>query len=119
MSDKTLHIFAQKAEHDDAWIVGTRDALRALRDEIDAVLGEKHLRRPVEPANGAETFFAADGEQFRCFIVCDGRKETWEQMRLPYGEIIVSPQGSLQHPSKLLSGMTIRDHIERLKKRGF
>ena len=62
-----LHIYAQRFEHDDAQIVGTREALIALRDYIDHVLhGGTDLRGS----------FAADGEGYWIEI----KLSTWEDM---------------------------------------
>ncbi len=56
-----LHLYAQYAWHDEARIVGNREALTALRDAIDRALADK---------NGEAEFaaVAGDGEGYRVDI---------------------------------------------------
>lgn len=55
--DRILHIYGQYAWQDDVQICGTRDALVALRDTIDAALGENSVA-------STEPFFCTDGEGY-------------------------------------------------------
>lgn len=73
-----LHIYAQEFNHADAWIVGERGALEALRASIDAAL-----------ANGsaASPHYCADGEGYTAIVVC-AEPEKVRAMRLPYQELL-------------------------------
>lgn len=55
-----LHIHAQQAPHDEAFVVGNRQGLLALRQAIDAAL---------ESGQGETAAFAADGEGFSVFVI--------------------------------------------------
>lgn len=71
-----LHIYAQYAYHDPALILGTRDALVALRDGID---------RALEHENGEATVegITADGEGYGVEIKRVPRRAVHDA-RLPY-----------------------------------
>jgi hypothetical protein len=76
-----LHIYAQAWEHSDAWIVGNRDGLTALRDALNRALANEK----TEPVACLQ--FAADGEGFACFIVpndADWQGEKWQKLYRPY-----------------------------------
>ncbi len=59
----TLHVYAQSHEHDEAYLIGTRDALVQLREAIDIALSNKARRR--ESVSVAD-FFSSDGEGYSC-----------------------------------------------------
>lgn len=61
MTDAFLHIHAQHCQHDEAFIIGNRDALIALRTAIDNVL--THNTPQIVDA------FVSDGEGFEAHIV--------------------------------------------------
>lgn len=62
MSDfPILHVYGQHCEHDEAFIIGTRDALLALRAAIDASLTQDHAAADV---------YAADGEGYDLIVKC-------------------------------------------------
>ncbi len=74
----TLHIHSQQQWHDDAWIIGSRVALQALRDAIDVALQEG--RSLCES-------FVNDGEGFSTFIICE---ESLDDAAVPYtGEVAI------------------------------
>jgi len=83
----TLHIYAQGYWHGDAFIVGTREALVALRDAIDGAI-----------ANGSADCESSvnDGEGFRARVLQmdEGQLQKLEQ---PYIETLCNNQGI--HPS--------------------
>lgn len=85
----TLHLHAQSFPHDEAWVVGDRDGLQALRDAIDAALSG-------HPS--AARSFAADGEGFVSIVVC---AEMGSNPLLPYAEAN-NQYGRAQHPYELL-----------------
>ena len=69
-----LHIIAQCAWHDPAFIIGTRDALERLKNAIDAAL--------TDGAVHSAEVFAADGEGYSAMIRC----VSYEQMNsVPLG----------------------------------
>jgi hypothetical protein len=62
--------------HDEAWIVGDRPALVALRDVIDAALSS-------EQRFAATTMMVSDGEAYSVVVIAADRK-TLETLHLPY-----------------------------------
>lgn len=55
-----LHIIAQPMAHDDAYIIGTQEGLKRLRDAIDAALAAPgHPRSASVMCNDGEGYFAA------------------------------------------------------------
>lgn len=59
---KFLHVYAQPGFHEEAYLVGNREALAALRDAIDRAL---HNERA---ALGA---FTTDGEGYTVIVIAD------------------------------------------------
>lgn len=49
---KVLHIHAQKAHHDDAFIVGSREGLLAMREAIDLALDDCTAAAEVSVGDG-------------------------------------------------------------------
>lgn len=74
---KRLHIYGQGCQHDEAAIVGTREALQELAKKIDLALSYP----PPTESNGE--FFAGDGEGFDLKVICigEGGMDGWF---LPY-----------------------------------
>lgn len=71
-----LHIYAQGAWHDSAYIVGTREGLHALRDAVNDAL-------EMEGQSRSATVFTSDGEGFHVHVI----RETEDGMLryvLPY-----------------------------------
>lgn len=56
-----LQIVGQHSHHDDAMIIGTADALRALRDLIDGAIANE---------TAATEFMPSDGEGYTTFVEC-------------------------------------------------
>jgi hypothetical protein len=80
----TLHVYAQSHEHDEAYLIGTRNALLELRDAIDVALSNKARRR--ESASVAD-FFTSEGEGFSLYVkVVPESIES--NLLLPYAELI-------------------------------
>jgi len=73
-----LHIHAQQVSHDEAFIVGNRQGLLALRQAIDAAL---------EGEQGKADAFVADGEGFSVFVIMqpgDLGSLEWNAAAVPY-----------------------------------
>jgi hypothetical protein len=70
----TLHIYAQPFEHQEAFIVGDKDALIKLRNLID---------KAIEQQKAADDFYVVDGEGFNLLVLC---KEVNVDAELPYTE---------------------------------
>ena len=69
-----LHIIAQKAWHDSAFIVGNLEALKLLRQALDAAMSDA--------GTGFADVFAEDGEGYALHVRC----LTDEEMAtVPYG----------------------------------
>ncbi len=91
MADNTLHIYAQKQEHLDAYIVGSRVGLLALRNALTAALEDNKA--------AAAGSFCADGEGYT-IIVIPVETAQLETLHLPYSKGSVS--GNAKHPYDLL-----------------
>jgi hypothetical protein len=73
-----LHIHAQQAPHDEAFIVGNRQGLLALRRAIDAAL---------ESGKGEALAFVSDGEGFDVQVILqegDLQSPGWIAAAVPY-----------------------------------
>ncbi|GIW56221.1 MAG: hypothetical protein KatS3mg082_2625 [Nitrospiraceae bacterium] len=71
-----LHIYGQRAHHDDVLIVGTQGALRRLCDALTRALRD-----------GVETMpaYTADGEGYEVAVVRhDAPPDAWERLKRPY-----------------------------------
>lgn len=80
---KRLHIYAQPSNHDEAYIVGNRAALIALRDAIETAI----TSMPDAGTNSVadvKDCFTSDGEGYHLIIICESNNETWEKLQLPY-----------------------------------
>ena len=79
MSDKfeTLHIYAQHAWHDSAYIMGTENDLKKLRDMIDNALKNPYSK---------EEFFVNDGEGYE-LIVKKCSDVEMDDLRQPYYDV--------------------------------
>jgi hypothetical protein len=88
MNMRTLHIYAQEAWHDEAYIAGTREDLFMLRTAIERALSE-----------GARSMqsFTCDGEGYTVQIVLTTQKQA-DAMPVPYtDEIAKAQKDSWQH----------------------
>jgi len=75
-------VHAQQFEHDDAYLVGTRESLTRLRDTIDAALGNKAQGKS---SDSLAEFFTADGEGYDLYVkVVPSSVELG--LQLPYAE---------------------------------
>ena len=76
-----LHVYGQRAHHDDVFIVGNRSALKKLKKAIEEVLSKKE---------GGESIIAVsvnDGEGYDLHITMDNsnwEKERWNKRAVPY-----------------------------------
>jgi hypothetical protein len=81
MSDfPSIHLYSQYSEHDEAFIIGTRDALIALREAIDAAL---------EAQKATAVVYARDGEGYDLIVQCVS-EDYMEIARLPYQYLYVN-----------------------------
>ncbi len=70
-----LHVYAQPFWHQEAFIVGNREALEALRDAIDSALAEDE---------GKAVVVAADHEGYDLHVYREEDQSYWENSMLPY-----------------------------------
>ncbi|RJX18213.1 MAG: hypothetical protein C4570_07170 [Ammonifex sp.] len=73
-----LHVHAQLVPHDEAFIVGNREGLLALRKAIDAAL---------EGGRGEAEAFVSDGEGFSAYVILqegDLWSSEWIKAVVPY-----------------------------------
>ncbi len=74
---RALHVYSPLFWHDNAHIVGTRDALEMLRDAIDRALSEG---KAITPG-----VFGADGEGYEVRVVAlSADDERWHRLASPY-----------------------------------
>lgn len=99
-----LHLYGQKDWHDEAYIVGTPDGLRALLAAVQQALetGEGHALPTV-----------SDGEYYHLFVVQmdeDWQSKSVQGLQLPYTEkwIREGHPGKV-HPSSLVKGVPGND----------
>ncbi len=76
MMYQTLHVYPQAQQHDNAYVVGTREALLSLRNAIDLALTGDSV---------TVDFFANDGEGYSVIIRAVGSTEA-ETLAVPYTE---------------------------------
>jgi hypothetical protein len=94
----TLHVYAQSCEHDEAYIVGTRDDLVKLRNAIDSALGAKAKHRS---SDSVEPFFDAAGEGYDLYVkVVPAVVEN--NLTLPYAELIGRSLGRAEETPELV-----------------
>ncbi len=77
MSDEPtpmLHLYAQPFWHAEAYIVGDREGLTALRDAIDAAL---------DTGRGTASPFASDGEGYELEVLAVSTEDAW-RLGVPY-----------------------------------
>ena len=86
MSEETLHVYSQYGSHDDAVIVGTKDALIKLRHAID---------NAIEVGNGQCSSFTADGEGFTTVVMHRESKHYYQNVGLPYASDAFGQGGPL------------------------
>lgn len=98
MSDDTLHIYAQAYQHQEAWVVGTKDALTALRDALNVALASG------DPT--AMTAFTNDGEGYKVILwpVSEGKVQDF---RTPYVDPTVPVQAG-KSPFMMMDPETYR-----------
>lgn len=90
-ASRTLHIYPQTSWHEEAWAVGNRAALEALRDAINRAL-ESNKPEGV-------TMFANDGEGYRVLVVPLEDSDV-DTLKLAYHEEPTPWQG--RHPVEVV-----------------
>jgi hypothetical protein len=92
----SLHVYAQESWHEEAYIVGDRNALMRLRNQIDRVLA---------PGLGTEKepFFTFDGEGFDLHVVNLEGEEGWNRLAMPYtSEIALENRANAVGPHEIV-----------------
>lgn len=118
MDADILHIYGQEHEHQEAYIVGNREALETLRAAIDRALTH-------EDGLAMSEQFTSDGEGYEVFVV--RRDDPWEpgsvwyELHSPYALYDLGANAKI-HPFTLLgcppAGPEIKALIERLREEG-
>ncbi len=85
-----LHLYAQEYWHNDAHIIGTRDALITLRDVINVAL-KNHERE------SHCSVFAADGEGYRVMVGV-ATEQSMDTLQLPYTDTDATGEPRGVHP---------------------
>jgi hypothetical protein len=81
---KLIHIYGQQFFHDDAFIIGTREGLTALRDAINEAL---------EKGRAVTEVFVNDGEGYDiCIALNDSNclSPFWNKLAVPYADEMAS-----------------------------
>ena len=76
-----LHVYGPDSPHDATYLVGTREALVALRASLDTVLAQER------PAATRVDAFCADGEGFTFIVATAEEAQLWG-LHLPYSNDI-------------------------------
>jgi hypothetical protein len=80
-----LHIYPQHEPHDDPFIIGSRNALKALKAAI-----EDALDAPNDGTADSEVMFTRDGEGYTVLIMVDDsdwQGHQWQDAMFPYANI--------------------------------
>lgn len=101
-----LHLYSPIVHHGEAYIVGDRVGLTALRDAIDRALAED---------SAAVEVFIADGEAYTAFVFLNeypAEHKRWQWLALPYRDGFgayqeADQQGELIPPSGLVSPLRL------------
>lgn len=96
-----LHLYPQLDNHIEAWVVGNKAGLKALKKAITAALKDERLK--------GEQAFAADGEGYQV-LVLPLTNEQIKTVRVPYTEMLEVNRSGL-HPFHLVSRP---DYIEAM-----
>lgn len=104
-----LHLFPQEFSHGDAWLVGDRESLTAVRDTITRVLDSPDSSAKCTQAMGA------DGEGYALIVVLQQAAQHWERMLLPYAELEDKREDAL-HPFAQMNADLYRTLIRGLRK---
>lgn len=84
-----LHIYSQNDWHDQAYIVGTTEALQHLRSAIDKALSE---------GGGTATSYVNDGEGFYLAVVCVDDEKEFTKLAVPYVDEIAMAKSDEKGP---------------------
>lgn len=79
-----LHVHAQGAWHQEAYVVGNVQGLVALRDAIQTALGQLQQR---PNGQGEATVYVADGEGYDVVVILDDTAwegDAWTRAAVPY-----------------------------------
>ena len=103
-----LHLYGQQQWHDDAWIVGDRETLTALRD---------HLNYLLNGSNTSTGFGSSceDGEGYLTFIVLAEDPKAWQTLQLPYSKWgVTTDDETIKSPYELFGDryMTIAQNVQ-------
>jgi hypothetical protein len=117
MDTKLVHIYGQEAWHEEAWIVGNKKGLKALRAAIDGAL----MRDPEQPEETNAVceveVFTNDGEGYTIYaMLVEGelseKDKRWNKIAVPYADEIARERDvDAVWPHKLLETMNIKLRI--------
>lgn len=71
-----LHIHEQEGNHEEAWIVGNRESLTALRDALTRAIDSDQPQSCIS--------FASDGEGYHVLILRVEDQKVWDTLLPPY-----------------------------------
>lgn len=87
-----LHIYGQKDWHDEAIIVGNRQALEKLKQLIELAL---------EKGDGMHHFWPNDRECYELYVSCQD-DQTMEKLTVPYTEAAFASKNNAVEPYDVL-----------------
>ncbi len=95
--EKLLHVYSSHAHHDDAFIIGNRDALAALRDAIDSAL---------EGGIAKTDAFICDGEGFSTYVVAVD-EQMGNKLSTPYTADYLTQRDGVVYPWQIVAGIVL------------
>ena len=90
---ETLHIYAQGAWHEEAYIMGTPYALGCLRAAIDAA---------IRSGKGSAELFVKDGEGYTVHVL-SASDSVMQEIAVPYTDEVAAAEPNERGPWTLLS----------------
>ena len=94
-----LHIHEQEGNHEEAWIVGNRESLTALRDALTRAIDSDQPQSCIS--------FASDGEGYHVLILRVEDQKVWDTLRPPYCDPYGVDDGEVpsvpRHPCHIIS----------------
>ena len=101
-----LHLHAQPESHMEAWVVGNREGLMALRKALDEALESD------ERSASTEEVFAADNEGFKVLVVVSSAEEVdRKDVAFPYTSHIYYEKVGRKHPMSLIGPSRYRELV--------
>lgn len=111
MTTPLLHIYAQPDSHTEAWVVGDRAGLLALRAAIDEALADE------EKSGATDVVYALDNEGFKVIVACTSPEDLERKdVVWPYTSHIHHQKVGRKHPMSVIGPSRYRELVLRESK---